>query len=70
MASSHSQTLPPNAARQLQGGIGLPSSVNPLGFRQMYQSRLALSLEERDSLNHLCWSEVLGYTRVSELRSV
>ena len=34
---------------------GPPSGA---GSRQMYQSRLGLSREARDSMNHGCWSEV------------
>ena len=47
LAASHSQELPPKAASQFDGGP--PSGA---GSAQMYQSRLALSRDERLSTNH------------------
>lgn len=52
VASSHSQTLPPNAPRQLQGGFLTPSTI--FAGCQWYQARLAFVFDERLSLNQVC----------------
>ena len=55
--------VPVNAAIQLLGGP--PSSA---GSRQMYQSRLGLSVDDRLSRNHGCWTDVWFGTQSSRTR--
>ena len=52
---------------QLFGGSLLPDS-SYRGGRQMYQSRFALDLLERDSVNHSCCITEGRYERADTLR--